>query len=118
MKKVIVPLLIAAFVAAITLPATAADDAKPAQARAIPLRGKVDSIDKQAKTFKINERTFHITAETRIMKAAKPATFDDVAVGEDVAGNYREGADKKLNVVSLRVGPRPEPAPKQQEKAK
>jgi hypothetical protein len=111
MKKILIAIALAAFTATSTLSVIAADD-KPADkketpARAVPLRGKVDSVDKQAKTFKINERTFQVTAETKIMKAGKPAIFDDVAVGEDVAGAYREGADKKLNVVSLRVGPAP-----------
>ena len=111
MKKTLITFIVAAFAAVTVWPLAAADekpaDKKETAPRAVPLRGKVDSVDKQAKTFKINDRTFHVTADTRIMKAGKPGTFDDVAVGEDVAGNYREGADKKLNVVSLRVGPRP-----------
>ena len=107
MKKLIIPILVAAFAAVATLPISAADDAKPAPAKAVPFRGKIDSVDKQAKAFKINERTFNITADTKIMKDGKPGTSDDVAAGQDVAGSYREGADKKLNVVSLRIGARP-----------
>lgn len=112
MQKLILALLVAAFAAVTTLPTIAADDAKPAEkkeapVRALPLRGKIDAIDKQAKTFKINERTFHVTAETRIIKDGKPGTFDDAAAGQDVTGAYREGADKHLNVVSLRIGARP-----------
>jgi hypothetical protein len=120
MNKIIVPILIAAFAALTTLPAGAADDAKPAATatRGTPLRGKIDSVDKQAKTFKINERTFHLTSDTKIMKAGKAATFDDLAVGNDVGGLFREGSDKKLNVVSLRVGPRPDDAPKKEDKSK
>lgn len=116
MKKLIASLLIAAFAATIPLPAFA-QDAKPAEkkaapaVRAIPFRGKIAAVDKQAKTVKVGERTFQITSDTRIMKAGKAATLDDVAVNEEVGGAYREGEDKKLNVVSLRVGPRPE-APK------
>ena len=104
MKKLIIPVLIAAF-ALTTFSAAAADT--PA-ARPVPFRGKVDSVNKTAKTFKINDRTFNVTSDTKITKAGKPATFDDVKVGEDASGQYREGADKKLNVVSLRVGPRPD----------
>ncbi len=111
MKKLILAAVVAVCAASTVLPIIGADekpaDKKEALARAIPLRGKVDSVDRQAKTFKINDRTFHVTADTRIMKAGKPGTFADIAVGEEVGGNYREGADKKLNVVSLRVGPRP-----------
>jgi len=109
MLKLIPVLLVAAFAAVTTLPTTAADDAKPAApaARAIPFRGKIDAIDKQAKTFKINERTFHVTADTRVVKDGKPGTFDNAATGQDVTGSYREGADKKLNVVVLRIGAAP-----------
>jgi len=64
-------------------------------------------VDKTAKTIKVGERTFHVTSETRIMKAGKPATLDDAVVGEEVGGTYKE-ADGKLNAVSLRLGPRPE----------
>lgn len=115
MKKLIVPLLIAAFAATVTVPVGAADTKpgpkKEAQSnRAIPFRGKIASVDTQAKTIKIGERVFHVTADTRIMKAGKPATLDDASAGEEVGGQYREGADKKLNVVSLRIGPRPDAA--------
>ena len=119
MKKIIASILIAAFAAVTTLPARAADDAKPAAPRATPFRGKIDSVDKQAKTFKINDRTFNITADTKIVKDGKPATSEDVAAGQDVAGQYREGADKKLNVVGLRIGGRPpqaKPVPAKDEK--
>jgi len=112
MKKLIATLIVAAFAAASTIPVTAADekpaDKKEAPARAIPFRGKIAAVDKQAKTIKIGERTFHITADSKITKAGKVATLDDATVGEEVGGQYREGADKKLNVVSLRIGPRPD----------
>jgi hypothetical protein len=115
MKQLLLAIIVAAFTGVGTLPVTAAD-AKPAEKkeaapRATPLRGKIDAIDKQAKTFKINERTFQVTAETKIEKEAKPATFDDAAVGQNVTGSYREGADKKLSVVLLRIGGRPAAAP-------
>lgn len=112
MKKLIIPFILAAFVATTILPVSAQDakpaDKKDAPARAIPFRGKIGAVDKQAKTVKVGERTFQITADTRIMKAGKPATLEDATVGEEVGGAYREGADKKLNVVSLRIGARPD----------
>ena len=120
MKKLIVSILVAVFATAVTLPAMAADE-KPAEkkaapaARAVPFRGKIGAVDKQAKTVKVGERTFQITSDSRIIKAGKPATLDDATVGEEVGGAYREGEDKKLNVVTLRIGARPE-APKQDEK--
>jgi hypothetical protein len=115
MKKLIISILIAAFAATAALPVMAADE-KPAKeaapaARAIPFRGKIAAVDKSAKTIKVGERTFHVTSDTRIVKAGKPATLDDATVGEDVGGAYRESEDKKMNLVSLRVGARPD-APK------
>jgi hypothetical protein len=113
MKKLIVPILIAAFAATATIPVYGAD-AKPGQKketqanRAIPFRGKIAAVDAQAKTVKVGERTFHVSADTRIMKAGKPATLDEATVGEEAGGQYREGADKQLNVVSLRIGARPD----------
>ena len=120
MKKFLIPILVAVFAATVTLPTFAADekpaDKKETPARAIPFRGKIASVDKQAKTVKIGERTFHITADSKINKAGKPATLDDATVGEEVGGQYREGADKKLNVVSLRIGPRPDAPAKPDDK--
>jgi hypothetical protein len=73
-----------------------------------PFRGKLDAVDKTAKTIKVGERTFQITSETRIMKAGKPATLDDAVVGEDVGGQYDKGEGDKLVAKMVRFGPRPE----------
>lgn len=115
MKKLIVPILVAVFAATVTLPAFAADekpaDKKEATAKSTPYRGKVDAVDKQAKTFKINERTFNVTSETKIKKDGKEGTFDDVAVGVNVTGSFKEGTDKKLNATTLNVvAAKPAPA--------
>jgi len=119
MKKLIVAVIVAALAAVSTVSLNAADgkpaEKKDAPARAIPFRGKIAAVDKQAKTVKVGERTFQITADSKIARAGKPSSLDEATVGEDVGGSYREGADKKLNVVSLRIGPRPDPAPKKDE---
>jgi hypothetical protein len=125
MKKIIISILVAAFAATAALPVMAADE-KPAEkkaapaVRAVPFRGKIAAVDKAAKTVKVGERTFHVTSETRIVKAGKPATLDDATVGEDVGGAYRESEDKKMNLVTLRVGAAParvqKDAPKQDDK--
>jgi hypothetical protein len=73
-----------------------------------PFRGKIDAVDKTAKTIKVGERTFQVTSTTRIMKAGKPATLDDATVGEEVGGQYKKTEDGKLELVTLRIGPRPE----------
>lgn len=120
MKKLIIALTIAAFAATTVLPLQAADDKpadkKEAPARALPFRGKIAAVDKQAKTIKVGERTFQVVADTKIAKAGKAATLEDATVGEEVGGSYREGTDKKLNLVSLRIGARPDAQPKPDEK--
>jgi hypothetical protein len=120
MKTFLMLVVVAAVSSLAPLPLAAADEKpkteqKAKAPRAIPFRGKIDAVDMQAKTIKVGERTFQITSDTRIMKAGKPATLENATVGEEVGGAYREGEDKKLNLVSLRVGPRPE-APKQEGK--
>ena len=118
MKKLIIALMVAAIAAVSTLPLAAADDKAAPAARALPLSGKIAAVDKQAKTVKVGERVFQVTATTRIIKDNKPATLDDAKVGDEVGISYREGDDKKLNLVSLRVGPKPDAAPKKDAPAK
>jgi len=84
----------------------------------LPFNGKVGAIDKTAKSIKVGERVFLVTSETRLMKAGKPATLDDAAVGEEVSGAYRRTDDGKLNLISVRFGPRPEGEPKGEKKGK
>ena len=121
MKKLILILTVATLAATCTLPLVAADN-KPAEkkevpakevgARSLPYSGKIITVDKATKTIKVRERTFHVTSDTKINKAGKPATLDDATVGEEVGISYREDADKKLNLVSLRIGTKPDAAPK------
>lgn len=82
-----------------------------------PFRGKISAVDKTAKTISVGERTFQITSETRIIKAGKPATLDDAAVGEEVGGSYVKAEDGKLMAKMVRIGPKPEPAPGAEKKA-
>ena len=83
----------------------------------IPFHGKADAIDKTAKTVKVGERTFHVSSDTRITKAGKPATLADGVVGEDVGGSYKE-VDGKMVLNSIRFGPRPDGEPKGDNKEK
>lgn len=83
----------------------------------LPARGKVAAIDKAAKTFKVGERVFHITAETRITKAGKPAKLEDAAVGEEV-GIYYKREGEKMIALTVRFGPRPEGEAKGEKKGK
>ena len=74
----------------------------------MPFRGKIGAVDKAAKTITLESkekpRTFQVTSETRIRKDRKPATLDDVQVGDSVGGSARENAEGKLELVTLNVG--------------
>jgi hypothetical protein len=79
---------------------------KPKDARAVPFKGSLGAVDRTAMTIKVGERTFQVTSSTRILKAGKPATFSDATVGEECAGSYKKTADDKLELLSLRLGPK------------
>lgn len=126
MKKLIASLFICAVAVCTTLTLTAADKPadKPAApekgekkgeknadkkaARPLPFHGKVTAVDKDAKVLTVGERKFHATSTTKIMKAGKPAILTDAHAGEEVGGAYREVEGGKLELVSLRIGPKPE----------
>ena len=119
MKKLIPLLLICALSAFSASTITAAEKKVEKEAKAkvqhIPFHGEMADLNKTAKTFKVGERTFHVTAETKVMKAGKPATFDDAKAGEDCGGTYKEATGGKLEVLSLRLGAKPEKKPKKKE---
>ncbi len=102
-----------------TLAADAPADAPKTEKkpRGVPFNGKVAAVDKTAKTISLEgkekARVFYITSETRIHKDRKPATLDDVVVGERVGGYARENAQGKMEVVNLNAG-LPAPKPKGQ----
>ena len=77
-----------------------------------PYQGKVKSTDKTAMTItlegKEKERVVTVTSETKIMNQGKPATFGDVAVGENVRGQVKKTPEGKENAVSVYLGPAPE----------
>ncbi len=126
MKKLIASLFVCAVATCTALDLTAADKPadKPASPekgekkaekkadkkapRSIPFRGKVSAVDKDSKVLTVGERRFHATSSTKIMKAGKPAILTDAQVGEEVGGAYREVDGGKLELVSLRIGPKPE----------
>lgn len=126
MKKLIASLFICAAATFATVNLTAADKPtdKPAAPekgekkggksaekkaeRSLPFRGKVTAVDKDAKVLTVGERKFHATSTTKIMKAGKPAILTDAQVGEEVGGAYREVEGGKLELVSLRIGPKPD----------
>jgi hypothetical protein len=115
-QKVAACLVAVAFIGS-TLAASAQEEKKAKKDGPLPFNGKVASVDKAAKTIKVGERVFNLTPESRITKGGKPATLGDASVGEDVGGSYKKVGDK-LEVVSVRFGPKPDAEPKGKAKGK
>ncbi|MCS7337148.1 MAG: hypothetical protein NZ739_02785 [Verrucomicrobiae bacterium] len=84
--------------------APAAPEARPKRDTA-PFRGRVQEINKTEMTIKVGQRVFHMTSTTRITKAGKPATFDEIAVGNMVTGQYRKTPEGRLELISLKIVP-------------
>ena len=95
----------------------AAVEGKKGKRDGLPAGGKLVSVDKTAKTITVGKRTFHVTAETKMQKAGKPATLDDAVVGEAV-GIYYKNEGGKLMALTLRFGPPPEGEAKGKKKEK
>jgi hypothetical protein len=127
MKKLLVLCLLAGLTALTSTSYSKAADDAPAPApadktekktpsnRHVPFHGKVDVLDKTAGTLKIGERTFHVTSATKITKAGKPSSIEAAAVGEEVGGAYQLRDGGRLEVTSLRIGPKPAKPAKEEE---
>lgn len=89
-----------------------------AKSEAIPFKGTIGAVDATAKTIKVGERTFAVTSATKIKKEGQPAVFADAKVGEEVGGQYKKAEGDKLELLSLRIGPKPgaSDTPKQEKK--
>jgi hypothetical protein len=107
--------ILAAVIVGLSLSASAQDQTKPApaapgaaatppKAKAIPFRGKLVSVDKNAKTITVGKRTFEITSETKLFKGDKPATLDDAVADERVTGTYEKADGGKLEAKSVYFG--------------
>jgi hypothetical protein len=82
-------------------------------ARARPVSGKIEAVDKTMKTLTLSgekKQVLQVTSATIITKAGKPAIFDDATVGEEIGGSVVEESGK-LILRSLRVGSKPGEAP-------
>lgn len=97
-------------------PAGGDGDKKPLVVKSIPFHGKLDGLDKSAKTIKVGNRIFQVVDATRIMKGGKSATIEDAALGEEVGGSYHEAEAGKLELLSLRIGAKTGKEKKEKEK--
>src|SRR5262245_16391235 len=126
LNKTLIAVLLMVAAIGLTLPLAAADKPAPEakkenQPKGMPVNGNAKAVDKANKTITIDREksnNFHVTSHTKIVKAGKPATFDDITVGEQVGGRAHEN-NGKLEAVSLRIGPKPaaEGAAKKEKKA-
>lgn len=83
--------------------------AEKAVTKSRPVMGKIEAVDKTMKTLTLSgekKQVLQVTSETKIIKAGKPATFDDATVGEEIGGSVVEEGGK-LVLKSLRVGAKP-----------
>lgn len=76
----------------------------PKKHNTIPFRGKVAAMDTQAMTLTVGNRTFQITADTKISRDGQPATLSDGVEGEPVRGTYKKTEAGKLEALSVYFG--------------
>jgi Cu/Ag efflux protein CusF len=119
MKRILTQTLaliaLVAFMGSLVAPAFAQE--KP---KALPFKGKVTAVDKEAKTITLSgekAQVIHITAKTKIMKGEQTATLDDVTKGEQVSGSYREAGGKR-EAGSLYIGAKAPAADKKKKEKK
>ncbi len=109
--------ILAAVVLGLPVAATAQDKTTPAPpaapatpSKAVPIRGKLEAVDKVNMTITVGVEAKHVitvTSTTKISKGGKPATLEDGVVGEDVYASCiksGDGADAKYTARSVRFG--------------
>jgi len=80
--------------------------AAPSKGRGIPFHGTIASEDKSARTITLEgkkQRTFQVTAETKIHFGNLNGNLNSVKPGADVGGYARELPDGKLILVTLNI---------------
>ena len=82
--------------------------AKPAKHGIIPFHGKLSAMDTSAMTFTVGNRTFAVTADTKIFNNGEAATLSDGKVGEPVRGTYKKTDAGKLEALTVHFGAKTE----------
>jgi hypothetical protein len=70
----------------------------------IPFRGKLNAVDTKAMTLTVGNRTFQVTADTKIFNNGAPAALSDGVVGGPVRGAYKKTEAGKLEALSVHFG--------------
>jgi hypothetical protein len=77
---------------------------KPQKHGVIPFHGKLSAVDANAKTLTVGNRTFQVTADTKMFSNGEPAALSDGVVGEPVRGAYKKTEAGLLEVVTVHFG--------------
>ncbi|HLX94925.1 MAG TPA: hypothetical protein VKU37_04200 [Verrucomicrobiae bacterium] len=77
---------------------------KPQKHGFIPFHGKLNAVDASAKTLTVGNRTFQVTADTKIFSNGEPAALSDGVVGEPVRGAYKKTEAGLLEAVTVHFG--------------
>jgi hypothetical protein len=85
---------------------------KPKSHGSIPFHGKLSAVDTGAMTLTIGNRTFEVTAGTKIFNNGEPATLSDGKVGEPVRGTYQKTESGKLEALTVHFGAKTDEKPK------
>ncbi|MGA2516950.1 MAG: hypothetical protein ABSG44_10435 [Thermodesulfobacteriota bacterium] len=102
--------------AATTAPAPAAPaSTAPVKMEMEKFSGEIKSVDTMAKSIAVAgkgkaEKTFMVTADTKIMKGKEALKFEDLKAGMKVGVEYKKEMDK-MGAVMIKVHP-PKAAPK------
>jgi hypothetical protein len=98
--------------------AAAKKDSAAKKKAAHPFHGNLAAVDKVAKTIKLGESVYQVTAETKITKGGKPATLDDGVIGEPVSGYAKPTDDGKMAATMVRFGAKVEDKGAEKNKSK
>jgi Cu/Ag efflux protein CusF len=100
--------------AATTAPAPAAPAASPAKVE--KFSGEVKNVDTMAKSVVVAkekvEKTFGVTAETKIAKGKEALKFEDLKAGMNVAVEYKKDGDKLIAATIKAAAPKASPKAK------
>jgi hypothetical protein len=65
--------------------------------------GKVSSLDKSAQTVVVDGKTYQLMGTSQITRSQQPASVNELAAGDKVAGKFKRSAEDKLEVLKLDI---------------
>lgn len=104
---VVVPVFANAQDANTNAPSSSSDQTttpKPKMHGVIPFHGKLGAMDTNAMTLTVGNRTFQVTANTKIFNNGEPAALSDGVVGDPVRGADIKTEAGKLEAVNVHFG--------------